>query len=154
MIDPTLDRDAIFAAIAERLTECLDFAVEAPKVGYTVPVAGDQPCGYVLPYEEQPEQRVGFPPVHHVMPEVRFYLRYEAADLNPAVTINKVIGTVDVALRATEEERGVPGGENLFHTTLGGLALSVWREHTVVEPGQLGRQAVVSMVLHVTAPEP
>ncbi len=149
-----LDRDAIFQVLATRLTDAVGFPVEAPPIGFQVPPASEQPKGFVLPFEEAPEQSLGLPPVHHLYPELRFYLRFDEQATDPAPSINALIGRVDSALEATDAERAVPGGENVFATTLGGLVTYCWRERTVIEPGQLGRQAVVAMVLHAMAPEP
>lgn len=149
-----LDRAAIFQALAARLTDAVGFTVEAPPIGFQVPPATEQPKGFVLPFEENPEQSVGLPPVHHLYPELRFYLRFDEQATDPAPGMNALIGEVDQALQATLTERAVPGGENVFATTLGGLVFYCWRERTVIEPGQLGRQAVLAMVLHAMAPEP
>lgn len=150
-----LDRAAIFRAIAQRIGTDLGITVALPRSGFAPPPNPvEQTSAVLLPYEEQPDQRVGLPPVHHVFAELRFYLRTDDVADDATADVNALIGAVDSALVATDAERAADGGLDLYATTLGGLVLFCWREHTVVEPGQMGRQAIVAMVLHVAAPEP
>lgn len=148
-----LDRDAIMAALFDRLKDSLAGSVRT----FTRRLehyhnATLQPALVLLSSRHAANTELGMPPIWRMTAEVWIYSETTDSDGSPETKLNALVGQLEAALERQPEDPRVAWGGDETGTTLGGLCSSCVVTSVELEQGAESGQAEAIITLSITAP--